>query len=163
MKKGQNYTITISVDQTPEDVFGAINNVRGWWSEEIEGSTSHSGDEWAFHFRDVHRCKMKITELVPGKKVVWLVLDNHFNFTRDNSEWTGTKIIFEILKAGKKTQVHFTHHGLLPDCECFDVCSDVWEVYIMGSLKRLITTGKGTPNKKEVDAGKTVSALAKSA
>jgi predicted dithiol-disulfide oxidoreductase (DUF899 family) len=158
MRKGQDYTTTISVDQTPEDIFGAINNVRGWWSEEIEGSTNRLGDEWTFHHRDVHRCKMKTTELVPGKKVVWLVLDNYFNFTRDKTEWKGTKIIFEISKNGKKTLVRFTHQGLLPDCECFDVCSDVWDVYIMGSLRSLITAGKGTPNKKEVNAGKTVSA-----
>ena len=30
---------------------------------------------------------MKLIEVVPNKKVVWLVLDNHFNFTEDQSEW----------------------------------------------------------------------------
>jgi len=39
--KNQNFTITISVDRSSEEVFAAINNVRGWRSGEleVEGST----------------------------------------------------------------------------------------------------------------------------
>jgi hypothetical protein len=70
----QNFSTTFSVDQTPEEVFKAIKNVRGWWSEEIEGSTDKLGGEFTYHYRDVHRCKIKITKVVPGKKVVWLVV-----------------------------------------------------------------------------------------
>jgi len=29
---------------------------------------------------------MKIIEFAPGKKIVWLVLDNYFNFTEDKTE-----------------------------------------------------------------------------
>ena len=93
--KNQNYTTTFSVDQPPEEVFAAINNVRGWWSEEIEGSTDKVGDEWTYHYEDVHSCKLKVTELVPGKRVVWHILDNYFNFTKDKSEWKGTTIMSE--------------------------------------------------------------------
>jgi len=66
--KDQNFTATLSVDQTPKEVFAAINNVRGWWSEEIEGGTDRLGDEFTYHYKDVHFCKMKLTELIPGKK-----------------------------------------------------------------------------------------------
>jgi hypothetical protein len=145
----QNYTTTFTVDQTPEEAFAAINNVRGWWSEEIEGSTDKLGDEFTYHFADVHRCKMKLTEAIPGKKVVWLVLDNYFNFTEDKSEWKGTEITFEISKKGDKTEIHFTHLGLVPEYECFDICSNAWGTYINGSLRSLITTGKGQPNSSQ--------------
>jgi hypothetical protein len=142
----RNYTTTFTVDQTPEEAFAAINNVRGWWSEEIEGSTDKLGAEFKYHFKDIHRCKMKITELLPGKKVVWRVLDNDFNFTKDKTEWKGTDIAFEISKKGDKAEIRFTHLGLVPEYECYDACSEGWGFYINGSLRDLIATGKGQPN-----------------
>ena len=67
--KTQDFTTTILVDQTPQQVFDAINNVRGWWSEEIEGGTDKLNDVFKYHFENVHRCQIKVIELVPGKKV----------------------------------------------------------------------------------------------
>ena len=152
--KTQDFTATISVDQTPEKAFEAIKNVRGWWSEGIEGSTDKLGDEFTYHCQDVHNCKMNLIEAFPHKKLVWLVVDNYFNFTDDKSEWTGTKIIFEISKKGDGSEIRFTHLGLGPEYECFDICSNAWGSYINGSLKSLITTGKGRPNPKEKGDGK---------
>jgi hypothetical protein len=144
-----DFTTTILVDQTPEEVFDAINNVRGWWSEEIEGSTDKLNDEFKYHYEDVHRCKMKLIEVIPGKKVVWLVLDNYFKFTKDKSEWTGTKIIFEIAEKDNKTQLRLTHLGLVPQYECYEICRDAWTTYIQNSLRSLVSTGKGQPNGKD--------------
>ena len=153
----QNFTTTFSVDQTPEEVFKAINHVRGWWSEEIEGGTDKLGDEFTYHYKDVHHCKMKITEVIPGKKVVWRVLDNYFNFTKDKSEWKDTEISFEISRKGNKTEVRFAHLGLVPEYERFDVCSNAWSSYINGSLRSLITTGEGKSNLKENGDGEKAS------
>ena len=147
--KTQDFTTTILVDQTPEEVFNAINNVRSWWSEEIEGSTNKLDDEFTYHYKDVHRCKMKLIEVIPNKKVVWLVMDNYFNFTKDKSEWKNTKVVFQIAKNGGKTQLHFTHQGLVPEYECYDACRQGWTNYINNSLYNLVTTGQGQPNPKE--------------
>jgi hypothetical protein len=46
--KKRDFTTTISVDQTPEEAFAAINNVRGSWSGEIEGDAGKLGAEFAF-------------------------------------------------------------------------------------------------------------------
>ena len=100
---------------------------------------------------------MKLTEVISGKKVVWLVLDNFFNFTEDKNEWKGTRVIFELSQKGDKTEIRFTHQGLLPEYECFDICSNAWGSYINGSLRSLITTGKGHPNQKEKGDGKRAS------
>lgn len=142
----EDYTNTITVDQTPKEVFNAINNPRGWWSEEIEGTTNKVGSVFKYHYEDVHSCSIKVTELILGKKVAWLVLDNYFNFTKDKSEWKGTRIVFDISKKENKTEVCFTHVGLVPNYECYNVCSDAWGSYIKGSLRNLIMTGEGQPN-----------------
>ena len=142
----KDFTTTILVDNNPEEVFDAINNVRGWWSEEIDGSTDKLNSEFDYHYEDVHRCKIRIVELVPNTKVVWSVLDNYFKFTKDKSEWKGTKIIFEIAEKDNKTEMRFTHQGLVPAYECYEICRDAWTGYIQKSLRNLITAGEGQPN-----------------
>ena len=73
-------------------------------------------------------------------------MNNYFSFTKDETEWTGTKIIFEISEKDNKTLLSMTHEGLVPEYECFDICKNSWTNYIQNSLKKLITTGKGEPN-----------------
>jgi hypothetical protein len=147
-----NFTTTLAVDQTPDEVFLAITDVRGWWSQNIEGGTEKVGDEFTYRHRDVHRCRIRVTESITGKRVRWVVEDNEFNFTEDRSEWTGTEVLFEISPKGDKTEIRFTHVGLVPEYECFDVCSNSWDFYLNTSLRGLIRTGQGLPNRKEQDA-----------
>lgn len=137
----RDYTTTFSVDQTPEEVYKAINNVRRWWEGEIEGSADKIGGVFTYQYGDFHRSRQKVTELMPGKRVTWLVLDGGPKFTKDKSEWKGTKIIFDISKNGSKTEVRFTHQGLVPQLECYDSCTDAWGPLIRDSLRSLIMTG----------------------
>ena len=147
-----NFSTTVSVDQTPGDVFAAINNVRGWWSADVEGSTDSLGEEFTYRNMPVHRCTIRVTEFVPGERVVWNVVDNFFDFTEDKNEWKGTEIHFDIARRGDKTELAFAHLGLVPDYECFDVCSNAWGFYVNTSLRGLIRTGQGLPNQKEQGA-----------
>jgi hypothetical protein len=142
----QYYTTSFVVDQSPEAVFDAINNVRGWWSHAEEGDTNKLGSVFYHHYRDIHRCTLKITELVAAKRVAWKVLHNDFNFIKDKTEWNGTDVIFDIIKKGNMTEMRFTHAGLVPAYECYELCSNAWDKYIAGSLHKLITTGAGEPN-----------------
>ena len=138
-----DFTTILLVDQTPKEVFDAINHVRGWWQGEIKGSTDKLNDEFTYEMGEVHYSKQKLVEVIPGKKVVWLVTDSRLNFTKDKSEWTGTKISFEISEINNKTQLRFTHLGLVPANECYGNCSTAWSQLIQHSLFSLITTGKG--------------------
>jgi uncharacterized protein YndB with AHSA1/START domain len=142
----RNFTTTISVDQSPEEVFKAIANVRGWWSGEIEGDSGRLGAEFTYRYKNVHRSKQQVTEFVPGKKVVWHVLDSELSFAKHKSEWNGTDIIFDISENGGKTEVRFTHEGLVPTFECYGNCSNAWGTLITVNLHKLITTGKSQPD-----------------
>jgi hypothetical protein len=94
----------------------------------------------------VHYSKQRITELGPDKKLAWCVVDACLNFTDDPREWTGTEITFEIARRGNQIEVRFAHHGLVPEFECFDVCSNAWGSLVNGNLRKLITTGHAQPN-----------------
>jgi hypothetical protein len=141
-----SFTATFSVDHTPEEAFNAINNVRGRWSGEIEGDTAKLGAEFTYRYKGVHRSKQKITEFIPGKKVVWHVLDSQLSFVKDKSEWNDTDIVFDISEKEGKTEVRFSHIGLVPQYECYGSCSNAWGALINGNLRRLITTGKFQPD-----------------
>lgn len=143
------FTTSFVVDQTPDEVFDAIANVRGWWSGEIDGVTDTLGAEFTYRYKNLHDTTQKITEWVPGKKAVWHVVDSHINFVRNTTEWNHTDIVFEITRKNGQTELRFTHVGLVPTIECYGGCSGAWGFFINDSLRSLITTGKGQPNQQD--------------
>jgi len=145
-----NYRTSITVDATPHEAFECINNVTGWWTENLEGESQKQGDEFSVRFGDVHYSNQRLTEVIPDKKVVWLITDSRLNFIKDKEEWTNNRIEFLITAENNKTRVNFTQIGLVPEGECYDACSNAWSQYIQQSLYSLITKGKGMPEKKEV-------------
>ena len=136
--RDDSYSTTLTVDQNPMEVFAAINNVRAWWKGDITGESGRLGDTFTYRYETMHRSTQKVTEFVPGRKVVWHVVDAELNFIKDKTEWTGTDIVFEIAQLDDKTELRFTHVGLLPDLECFGDCSHAWGAIITGSLRELI-------------------------
>jgi uncharacterized protein YndB with AHSA1/START domain len=141
-----HFTTSFTVPQSPDAVFAAISNPRRWWSGSIDGDTDRVGGQWQYRYQDVHRATFRTTEQVPGKRIVWHVVDNHFNFVKDSKEWTGNDLVFDIERVGDQTEVRFTQVGLVPSYECYEVCSNAWGSYVTGSLRNLITTGEGQPN-----------------
>lgn len=140
-----NYQATITVDRTPQETFQAINDVSGWWSDDLDGRSEQAGDEFTVRFGDIHVSTQKLIELIPDRKVVWLVTDSRLNFLNDKSEWTNTRILFDIVARQQQTEVRLTHIGLVPEIECYGSCTRGWDYYFKGSLYKFLTEGKGTP------------------
>jgi hypothetical protein len=137
-----SYTTSFTVDQSPDEVFAAINDVRAWWSGQIEGRTDMLGAEFTYRYDELHRTTQSITELVPGKKVVWHIVASDLSFVANNREWHDTDIVFEIATRGRRTEVRFTHRGLVPSIECYNACSAAWGHYVNDALFRWISTAK---------------------
>jgi hypothetical protein len=141
--KNQNYKATIELTNSPQDVFNHIKDVSKWWSKEFEGSSSKLNDEFVIYHPDRHYSKQKLIEVIPDKKVVWLVTDSKLNWIeKDKYEWTNTKMVFEISTKGDKTVLHFTHEGLVPEKECYAMCEKGWSMVIKEWLFNYITDDK---------------------
>jgi hypothetical protein len=149
--KEQSLSIAFSVTQSPQQVFDAINNVRGWWTGNIEGRTDKLGETFTYRYKDFHRSNHRISELVPGQKVVWETTDASLGSFENKAEWIGTRVVFEIAKKGADTEVRFTHLGLVPSFQCYGDCSGAWGFFVGESLRSLITTGQGRLPPEEIE------------
>lgn len=150
-------TVTVAFDRTPEQVFAAITDVRGWWNENIIGETVALHDEFVFtddmqyagearSKEGIRYCRFRITEVVPGRQMVWHVVDSVLTFVEDDDEWTDTDVVFDLEATADGTTLNFTHRGLTAgESECFDACSQGWNFYVSRSLPDLIATGTGQP------------------
>ncbi|WP_280489510.1 SRPBCC family protein [Nocardia carnea] len=159
MSYTEQLTATISVDRTPDEIFAAITDVRKWWSENIIGDTVALHDEFVFtddskyagetakeEKEGIRFSRFDITEVVPGERVVWHVVDSYLTFVADRHEWTDTDVVFDITATPEGATLRFTHEGLnSAESECFEACSRGWKFYIETSLRQLITTGTGQP------------------
>ena len=139
----QNYTVAIEVAKAPEEVFNCIEDISKWWTKDIEGSSAKLNDEFFIRHGDIHYSKHKVVEVIPYKKIVWLVTDSKLDWLEKNkTEWTNTKMIFEIIPDADKTILHFTHEGLVPGKECYARVEQSWNMVIKDWLFNFITTGK---------------------
>jgi hypothetical protein len=141
--KDHSYTATIEIAKSPEDVFEHINQVSKWWSKDFEGSSANLYDQFVICHPGRHYSKQKLIELIPGKKLVWLVTESTLDWLEhDKHEWTNTKMVFEITPKGDQTVLHFTHEGLVPEKECYAMCYQGWNMVIKERLLNFITEGK---------------------
>lgn len=145
---GSSFSAALQVDRPPEAVYDAIIDPRKWWSENVMGDAGQVGAEFEFDSPGHHLWKFRVVEAVRPTTVRWQVTDDSStDFVADPTEWNGTEVRFEIASHGNGTRLLFTHHGLIPDFECFEACSLGWTGYIQQSLRDLVTSGTGQPGR----------------
>jgi len=142
----QSFTVTLELVSSPQRVFECLLDVSKWWGgKDLVGSTSRLNDEFTITHGDAHYSKQRMIEFIPDRKVVWLITESRLGWLeRDKHEWTNTSLVFEISPTEHFTTLHFTHEGLVPDQECYPLCSDGWALVIKDYLFTFIT--EGTPH-----------------
>ena len=133
------YTVSVEVARSPNEVFNhLINDVSKFWPEDIDGETTKLNDEFVFRSGDGHYSKNKVVEFVPNRKLVWLVTESMRK--TDNFEWTGTKMIFDLIKKDEGTLLKFTYDGVTLENE-YERLVQICDVVIKQNLYSLLTNG----------------------
>ncbi len=140
-----NFQCSFTADVAPQAATDAISNVPAWWARNFEGASRAAGEVFTVRFGDTF-VTFRITELVPGQRIVWKVTDSHLHWLTDKKEWNGTEVQWDVSRNGDSTEVTLTHVGLVPEIECYENCKGGWTFYATESLYELLTKGQGSPN-----------------
>jgi uncharacterized protein YndB with AHSA1/START domain len=111
----------IAIDAPPAAVYAALATQRGlasWWTSDVAGDETVGGTaEFGFQKRHVV-FRMKIDELVPGKRVVWSCVGGP-------PEWTGTTLTWSIARENDATVLRFTQRWKAMT-DTVAMCNSTW-------------------------------------
>jgi len=141
--KRNDFSSSISAKISADEAIKKISNVPEWWGITFTGSAEKQHDKFVVKMTGDSYFNFTVTELIPGKRMVWLVADCHMPWYSDKKEWTNTRLIFDLHENNGVTEVHFQHEGLTPNVECYKDCESGWTHWIKTSLFSYLTTGKG--------------------
>ncbi len=134
-------TLPISPDELADLLTSAAGVSRWWGPSEGDGSV---GGTLITSFGEHGVNAVRVLEAGPAR-VVWEPVEVAGTTpTAHTQEWLGTRIEFDIVPAGTRTELRFRHAGLSPQLACWDDCFAGW-TYFMTSIETLARTGTGTP------------------
>jgi hypothetical protein len=140
----QDIQCGIEVPVSATQAYDAIARVSDWWAKDFTGSARNLGNAFTVRWGETF-VDFKIAEAIPGRRVVWQVVNCHLHSFENQTEWNGTSVVWEISQANGKTNITLTHHGLTPDVGCYNMCQKGWSQYVEQSLLQLLSSGKGLP------------------
>ena len=141
--KNNDFSSSISANISADEAVKRISNVPGWWGVTFSGNSEKQNDKFLVKMGGDSFFDFTVTELIPRKRVVWLVTDCNMPWYNDKKEWANTKLIFDLSEKGGVTTLNFVHEGLTPDVECYLDCAPGWTHWIKTSLFSYFTTGTG--------------------
>ena len=140
-KKDFNCNITVKLGA--DEVLKKISQVPQWWGVTFTGSAENQNDLFVIKMGGDSFFNFTVTELIPGKKAVWLIADCYMPWYANKKEWSNTRLIFDLKEENSVTMLTFIHEGLTPEVECYKDCKPGWTHWITTSLFSYLTTGKG--------------------
>jgi uncharacterized protein YndB with AHSA1/START domain len=112
----------ITISASADKVYTALATqagLRGWWTADAVADEKTGGKaEFGFGKRETI-FRMKIVELLPGKRVVWTCHG-------DNPEWNGTTLTWDIASESGVTVLRFTQSGWKAMTEMYAICNSSW-------------------------------------
>lgn len=133
----------LRVEQGASEVFEAICNVPGWFTEEVEGKSQSEGDVFRMYFGEDKMLESRVRTAALGKRIVWEVTDAQMSCQDEPTAWKGHTIYWSIRPLGDQTEIRFAHKGPVPGTKVFEDANRCWDYYLRESLVRLIAEGKG--------------------
>ena len=143
MEKKNNFSSSISAKISADEAMKRINNVPGWWGITFSGNSEKQNDQFIVKMTRDSFFNFTVAEMIPGKRVVWLITDCYMPWYQDKKEWANTKLIFDVTEKDGVTDLKFTHEGLTPEVECYKDCETGWNHWIKTSLFSYFTKGEG--------------------
>jgi uncharacterized protein YndB with AHSA1/START domain len=140
----EDFESTKTLGAQPDKVLAALRTpeaITDWWGP-TEGSAAVGGTLTVTFASHGQVIVLRVEQGEEGQ-VVWRVEE-----TPRTPEWVGTTIVFDVAASGAGSVLHFRHHGLTPELECFDMCHEGWTHYL-GSLVSYVDTGEGQPARHE--------------
>jgi hypothetical protein len=143
METKNSFNSSISAKISANEAIEKISKIPEWWGVTFSGNSEKQNDKFVVRMTGDSYFNFTVAELIPGKKVVWLVTDCNMPWYSDKKEWTNTKLIFDLAENNGETTLNFIHEGLTPEVECYKDCETGWTHWIKTSLFSYLVAGKG--------------------
>ncbi|MDN5214678.1 hypothetical protein QQ020_21540 [Fulvivirgaceae bacterium BMA12] len=143
----KSYHQAVLVDTSKADAFYAVTmRLEKWWGK-TDQPVFKVGDTFTTTFgKSVW--KFEVRSYVPFDKICWECVEAHHvhdGLTAIETEWLGTRLFWFFNEYYGKTEIEFVHEGLHPDLNCFSICRQAWDHFIVDSLKNYLEVGVGYP------------------
>jgi len=147
MKMQHDFSYSFAVKASAEVAMKSISQVNLWWAKNFKGKSAKLNDKFSVYFGGPGDTfvDFEICQLIPEKKVVWLVTDCNLHWIDDKKEWKNNEVIWNLSEKDGKTTIDFVHKGMTPESECYETCKPGWTHHIKDSLIKLIEKGIGVP------------------
>jgi hypothetical protein len=109
---------SIQISATAEGIAPLVSTAQGfaqWWAADVS-ETDGCVELGSFNRATIYRLRPQSG--APPGRVEWLC--------ETGQEWSGTRLLFELEKAGSGTLLRFTHAGWQSETDYFVSCTTVW-------------------------------------
>lgn len=142
----KNYEHTITVNLAPSQVFDAITKeMSNWWTD-MTSVVNKIGDKTTAKFEDGTTWSFEVVTLHENKLIEFHCYEaNHIHPVTTpemRTEWEDTTLRFEMIPRGAETDIHFTHIGLTPKLNCYDLCHSGWDHFFGSAFKTYLENKK---------------------